>query len=160
MGIVEIVNKLKVDAMSIPTTNMASFGDISLYDNKATIRYPYVNIDVVNSNVINNSNKKYTFRIYVCDRNEPYLAYNKCELILDTLLNQLDISNYTVNYFTLNFQDVVNGIYADITFEANVDLICAVLPSGEKGYIILENSDFVRYYLLKEDGGKIEIDNN
>lgn len=117
MGIVEIVNNIKVTSMSIPTCNMASFGDISLYDNKATIKYPYVNIDVVNNNVVNNSNKKYTFRIYICDRNEPYLAYNKCELILDTLMNKLQIENYTTSYFTLNFQDVVNGIYADVNYE-------------------------------------------
>lgn len=158
MGIIEVVNNIKINAMSIPTANMASFGDISLYDNKATIKYPYVNIDVVNNKVTNNSNKTYTFRIYVCDRNEPYVAYNKAELILDSLLNQLQIENYSTNYFTLNFQDIVNGVWADIIFESNVDLACPIKAIGESGYVILENSDFIRNFLLKEDDGKIEIE--
>lgn len=157
MGIVEIVNKIKTTAMSIPTTNMASFGDISLYDNKATIKYPYTNIDVVNNNVVNNSNKKYTFRIYVCDRNEPYLAYNKCELILNELMKNLEVENYITSYFTLSFKDKINGIFTDIIFESSIDLAC-LIEENLYGYIILENSDYIKNYLKTEEDGKFEIE--
>lgn len=111
MGIYNIVNKLKTIAINIPMVNQCSFGDIMEYDNKATIKYPYINIDVVTANVVNYA-QTYTFRIYVCDRNDPYIAYNKTEVIINNFLKNNDISadKYTLNYFSLNFKDRVNGI--------------------------------------------------
>ena len=155
MGIYTIVNNLKNDAMNTEMVNMSSFGDISLYDNKATILYPYINIDIVNNQVFNNGVKRYIFRIYVIDRNEPYQSYNKTELILNTFVNSLDIPNYTINYFTLDFQDVVNGVYTDIPVEIDMN---STSQYDNKRYIILENGDFVSHYLLNEVDGKIPLE--
>ena len=157
MGIYNIVNNLKNDAINTEMVNMSSFGNISLYDNKATILYPYVNIDIVNNQVFNNGVKRYIFRIYVVDRNEPYVAYNKTELILDNLMMKMGVQNYTTNYFTLDFKDVVNGVYTDIPVEIDMNLTCTQYDN--KGYIILENGDFVSHYLLNEVGGKIPLEN-
>ena len=157
MSLITTVDNIKTLAINTPTVSMSSFGDISLYDNKSIIKYPYVNIDVVSNDVANNNNKSYTFRIYVCDKNEPYIAYNKCELILDTLLNSLEVSDYKTNYFTLSFKDMINGIFADITVESNINLSC-IISEEDKEFIILENSDFIKYFLLKEDGSKIELE--
>lgn len=158
MGLYSTVNDLKIVAINTWTCNMASFGDISEYDNKTTIAYPYVNIDVVTGAVTNNGAKEYTFRIYVCDRNEPYIAYNKAELILDTMMHTLDIPNYTINYFTLDFKDVVNGIYADIQLQSKIDLSCFV-DDDSTGYVILENGDVVaKNYVLTEVGGHVKTD--
>lgn len=140
-----LVDRIKFTAISHPLVNMASVGDISLYDDKATIKYPYVNVDVV-SNYINQFLKTYTMRIYVCDRNEPYIAYNKTELIITDIMQSLEIETYTVNYFNLDFKDIVNGVYADVSFQ---------LPMGctaesvfdyslfKDTFIILENGDFL-----------------
>lgn len=157
MSLITTVNDIKTLAINTPTVSMASFGDISLYDNKSIIKYPYVNIDVVSNNVVSNNNKSYVFRIYVCDKNEPYIAYNKCELILDTLLNSLEVSEYKTNYFTLSFKDMINGIFADVMVESTINLSC-IVSEEDKEFIILENSDFIKYFLLKEDGSKIELE--
>lgn len=124
MGIYKVANDLKGVAMSMPTVAMASFGDISLYDNKSTIFYPYVNIDVVTDDVAGNGVGTYRLRIYVADRNEPFVAYNKCELILDNFMRTIEVQNYQINYFTLEFQDVVNGVYADIEYDESFNLNC------------------------------------
>ena len=157
MSLIRTVDNIKILAINTPTVSMSSFGDISLYDNKSIIKYPYVNIDVVSNDVVSNNNKTYTFRIYVCDKNEPYIAYNKCELILDTLLNNLEVSNYKTNYFTLSFKDMINGIFADVTVDSTINLSC-IVSEEDKEFIILENSDFIKYFLLKEDGSKIELE--
>lgn len=111
MGIYSITNKLKEVAINTPMVNMAMFGDIMDYDDKADIKYPYVNIDVVSANVVNYA-QTYTFRIYVCDRNAPYIAYNKTEAIINTFLknNEINAERYTINYFTLDFKDQVHGV--------------------------------------------------
>lgn len=159
MGIFQTINDLKASAMLIKGVNMASYGDISLYDNKTDIMYPYVNFDIVNSRVSNNCNKQYTFRIYVMDRNVPFVAYNKCELILKELSNKLDVSNYLINYFTLDYKDLVNGVFADITIDTNIDLSCIKQIITEITYIILENSDYInQYYLSTENGYKFILE--
>lgn len=131
MGIYKIASELKLLAINTATVSMASFGDIHLYDNKATIRYPYCNFDIVNTRVVNNS-IRYTFRIYVCDRNDPYIAYNKTNLILNSILKHytLDATNYIANFFTLNFQDQVNGCWADFVVEEQLDYQCLTSGSG------------------------------
>ena len=128
MGIYTITNKLKTIAINIPMVNQSSFGDIMEYDDKATIKYPYVNIDVVSASVVNYA-QTYTFRIYVCDRNEPYIAYNKTEAIINTFLknNEINAERYTINYFTLNFKDQINGVWADITIQAPLEFDCEEL---------------------------------
>lgn len=140
-----LVDKVKFQAISHPLVNMASVGDISLFDNKATIAYPYVNVDVVNC-LRKDFLKTYTLRIYVCDRNEPYIAYNKTELILTEVLEQLDILDININYFNNDFQDVVNGVYADVQFQ--VPIGCATESIFDYSlftdvFIILENGDFL-----------------
>lgn len=145
MGLVKIANELKILAINIKTVNQASFGDITLYDNKSTIKYPYVNFDVVSASV-NNDSINYTIRIYVCDRNEPYIAYNKTELILNNILKHynLDVRNYTINYFTLNFKDLVNGCWADFNIEEGVVYNCLVQPeSTDNTYVITEDLDYI-----------------
>ena len=79
-GIYNVAEKLKDTAIRNPMVGMSSFGDIQLYNNKASVKYPYVNFDIVSS-YVSNFVKTYTMRIYSCDRNEPYIAYNKTELI-------------------------------------------------------------------------------
>lgn len=124
MGIYNLANKIKKAAMHTPLVNMASFGNITEYDNKKTIAYPYVNVDVQTNKITNNSIGTYSIRIECVDRNEPFEAYNKCESILDTLMNTLEIKNYTINYFTLNYQDMVNGCYIVIDYTDKLELKC------------------------------------
>ena len=128
---------------------MSSYGDINLYNHKTTIKYPYVNLDVVQSETINYL-KKYTIRVYVCDRNEPYIAFNKCEKILDSLLksSNLDVSNYITKFFTLNHSDNVNGAYADAIIEAPVEYECRfedeyILQEDLSGLVITEEGDLL-----------------
>ena len=140
-----LVDKVKFQAISHPLVNMASVGDISLFDNKATIAYPYVNVDVVNC-LRKDFLKTYTLRIYVCDRNEPYIAYNKTELIITEVLEQLDIFDLDIKYFNNDFQDVVNGVYVDIQFQ--VPIGCSTESIFDYSlftdvFIILENGDFL-----------------
>ena len=146
MGIYELTNKLKRIAIDIPMVNMASFGDIMDYDDKATIKYPYVNIDVVNS-VVQNFAQTYTFRIYVCDRNKPYIAYNKTEAILNTFLknNEVFAVNYTINYFSINFKDQVNGVWVDMTIQTPLVTECIESKIVEdESYIITEAGDLIK----------------
>ena len=140
-----LVDKVKFKAISHPLVNMASVGDISLFDNKATIAYPYVNVDVVNC-LRKDFLKTYTLRIYVCDRNEPYIAYNKTELILTEVLEQLDIFDLDIKYFNNDFQDIVNGVYVDIQFQ--IPIGCSTESIFDHSlftdvFIILENGDFL-----------------
>lgn len=156
MGILELVKQLKTKALSLSMCSGADYGDISLYEDKE-VTYPYINIDVVGSNVTNNSSKKYTFRIYSMDRNAPYIAYNKAELLLNDFMNEMGVYDYTINFFTLEFKDQINGVFADITIDTSIDLIC--IPIYDRPYIILENGDYFAKYLLNESGGKFPIDN-
>lgn len=155
MGIFELSNNLKLLAINTQMVNQSSFGDIQLYNNRATVKYPYVNLDVVSARV-NNYSKTYTFRIYVCDRNEPYIAYNKCELILDSIMkhHQLQADNYNTNFFTLNFKDLVNGCWADFTIETPLVSDCTV-DSGDYNIILENNTGFV----VDEDGNFIKQEN-
>lgn len=138
-------DKIKFEAISHPLVNMSSVGDLTLFDHKPTIMYPYVNVDVV-SNTIVGSLKTYVLRIYVCDRNEPYIAYNKTELIITDIMQSLEVDNYTINYFNNDFQDVVNGVYADVAFQ--VPMGCSAESIFDYSlfrdtFIILENGDFL-----------------
>lgn len=141
----QVINDLKTLSINVPMVMQSSFGDISLYDNKTTIKYPYINIDVVSSRNQNGA-KIYTLRLYICDRNEPYVAYNKAEMILDNLLAnpQLDISNYSTNYFTLNFQDNVNGIWADVQYITKQEVDCYHAINASFGYILNEDGDYIK----------------
>lgn len=146
MGIYELTNKLKRVAIDIPMVNMASFGDIMDYDNKPNIKYPYVNIDVVNS-VVQNFAQTYTFRIYVCDRNKPYIAYNKTEAILNAFLknNEVFAVNYTINYFSIDFKDQVNGVWVDMTIQTPLVTEC-IEPKivEDESYIITDEGDLIK----------------
>jgi hypothetical protein len=149
--IFKLINDLKIQAINTMMCSMASFGDISLYDDKSTIAYPYINFDVVTSFVTKSSLKTYTIRVYVCDRNEPYIAYNKAEMILDTLMNTIDVAGYTTNYFTLNFKDQVNGVWADFQIEDIIEFMCAE-RAGEVNYVVLENGDIInKKFVLTEE---------
>lgn len=146
MGIYKTINDLKIAALNTRMTNMVSFGDILEYNNKATIKYPYINLDVVTA-FINNYSKKYTLRVYVCDRNVPYIAYNKSEVILDSFLksNDIDIDSYTVNYFQNDFQDNVHGVWADISVEVQVEKECDITQYlSFNNFILQENGDYIR----------------
>lgn len=156
MGIFELVNQLKTKALSLSMCSGSDYGDISLYEDKE-VTYPFINIDIVSSNVTNNGSKRYTFRIYSMDRNVPYIAYNKAELLLNDFMNEFGVYNYTLNFFTLEFNDLINGVFADITIDVKMDLVCA--PVYDSEYIILENGDYFAKYLLNESGGKFPIDN-
>lgn len=148
-----LINKAKYQAIRHPLVNMSSFGSLELYDNKATIKYPYVNFDIVNSSVVNYL-KTYTIRMYVCDRNEPYIAYNKSEVIADDILKSLDIDNYVINYFTLEFKDVTNGVWADFQIQVPLKGSCTY-DSLFNDSLLLENDNFI----LQENGDLITLNN-
>ena len=145
-----LMHNLKFHSIKHPMVNMASVGDMSLYDNKATIRYPYVNLDVVSSSVVNYS-KKYTIRLYVCDRQKDILvSYNKTELIADNILKDLQMTNYVVNYFHNDFQDDVDGVWVDFQYEIAVTSECtyatlfnANILLEDGNFIMLENGDLI-----------------
>lgn len=168
MGIYKLANELKLLAINTATVYQSSFGDIQLYNNKATIKYPYCNFDIVNSKVVGSS-IEYTIRIYVCDRNDPYIAYNKTKLILDTILKnyQVDATNYTSNFFTLNFKDMVNGCWADFSVMQPLEYDCIlssdIISDNENIYNIIQelvimanNTDMVN----GSDFGDIQLYNN
>lgn len=141
-----LLHSIKFHSIKHPMVNMSSVGDIQLYDNKSTILYPYVNIDVVSSSIVNYS-KKYTIRLYVCDRQkDPLVSYNKTELIADNIIKDLQITNYTVNYFHNDFGDDVDGVFIDFEYEVPV--------LGECTYSFLFNSN-----ILLEDGAFIMLEN-
>ena len=147
--ILPIIEKMKYQAIQNPLVNMSSFGSLSLYENKSTIAYPYVNFDVVSASV-EGFVKTYTIRMYVMDKNlTPYSVYNKTEVILDDLLKQLEIENYNINYFTLNFKDIVDGVWTDFEYETKIEGNCVYqsLFSHE----LLEDGNF----RLLEDGSLI-----
>lgn len=118
MSLKYVINDLITMASSLPTCKNSGFGDLRLYDNKADVEYPYVNIDILSSTVFNGSSKNYKLRVYVMDKNESYIAYNKSELLLNLIMAQYEIPNFIVNYFDLDYKDMVSGVYAD--FEYNV----------------------------------------
>ena len=157
MSIVKISNDLKVLAINVQLVNQASFGDIQEYNNKATIMYPYVNFDVVSCTKRGGS-KVYTFRIYVCDRNTPYAAYNKTELILNNILNNhlLQIETYTANYFSFDFKDNVHGVWADFQLEIALNYEC----SSEDGEYNLLLEDKTGFIVNEEDESFIKQENN
>lgn len=146
--IYNLAEKLKHQAILHPMVNMASFGDIQLYDDKPQIAYPYVNFDVVSS-VVEEYIKTYTIRIYVNDRNQPYIAYNKTEQIMDDILKTMQIETYQVNYFTLDFKDMVNGCYADFEYEIQIGGSCSYetlfnsLLLEQGGFTLLESGDLI-----------------
>lgn len=143
--IYKIINDLKILAINQKMVNLASYGDIQLYNHKKDIKYPYINLDVINS-FKKAGLKTYVIRVYVCDRNEAYLAYNKCEQILDELLRlpELNITDYTTNFFTLDFQDDVNGVWVDINLNTKMVYECSVPSIEENGYILMENGDLIK----------------
>lgn len=150
--IYQLANQLKYEAIKHPMVNMASFGSLSLYDDKATIAYPYVNFDVIRSNVRSYLNT-YTVRMYVVDRNDPYIAYNKCEVIINNILKSKEIDNYSIEYFTLEYKDIVNGAFVDFNIDVRLDGNC-VYDSLFNDNLLLENGGFV----LQENGDLIILE--
>lgn len=153
MGVISTINKIKFECTKHPMVNMASVGDISLYEDKATIKYPYINLDVVNTS-IRDYVQTYTFRIYVCDRNNPYIAYNKCEVIMNNILKAIDIQSYTIEFFTLNFADIVNGCFTDFQIQVPLEGSCTY-DSLFNSFLLLEDSEFI----MLESGDLIRKNN-
>lgn len=150
--IYNVMNELKYVSIKNPLVNMSSFGDISLYEDKSIIKYPYVNLDVVDGQVVNNS-ITYTIRMYVCDRNiTPYIAYNKCETIVNDILKEIDIREYQINYFSLKHKDVVDGCWVDFDLDVPIPSNCAY--QSLFGYQLLEEGSFV----LQENGDLTMLD--
>lgn len=146
--IYKLANQLKYDAIQHPMVNMAAFGSLSLFDDKSRIAYPYVNFDVVSSRVVNYL-KTYTIRMYICDRNEPYIAYNKTETIADDILKALEIESYTINYFTLEYKDITNGVFTDfeiqvpMTGDCSYDSLFTLLVQEQGGFVLQKNGDLI-----------------
>lgn len=163
MGIYKIAQKIKGSSMKVQAINMASFGDIKLIENYKSVMYPFMNCDVVLSNTINNAAKLYTMRIYICDRNDSYIAYNKTELLMDELMVILKIDTYNINYFNFEYSDFnfsnkdgVNGVYVDIVFEDKITLKCVYEEVDDKSWIITENGDYLRSFITLENGGRTD----
>lgn len=145
--IIHAVNNIKQAALEHPLVNHICFGSLEEFDNKATIKYPYINVDIVSCNILN-ATETHIFRLYVMDRNNPLEAYNKTELIITDLMNTLEINEYSINYFNYEFKDVVNGVYADISFEGIVSGDCTTSSYNEiyevGEFILMENGDLIR----------------
>ena len=144
--IYNLINNLQIEACNTKMVNMVSFGDIQDYNHKSDIRYPYINLDVVNCQTINYA-KIYTIRVYVCDRNKSYVAYNKCETILDEFCKKtnIDITNYLTNYFSLDFQDEINGVWSDIQITEVLESPCEYIDIQAIGNFVLnENDDLIK----------------
>lgn len=141
------ISKVKQAATEHPLVNQVCFGPIEEYDHKATIKYPYVNIDIVSCNLYNAA-QTHKFRVYVMDRNKIEEAYNKTELIITDMMILLDVNSYTINYFNYNFKDMVNGVYADVEIEGVVSTDCTSDAYadiyGQEGFILTENGDLIR----------------
>lgn len=149
-----LISKIQYQAIKHPFINMASFGAIELFDNKPNIQYPYVNLDIVSSR-IRNYLKIYTIRMYICDRNEPYIAYNKTEVAADDILKSMDIHNYQVNYFSPMFKDVVHGVWADFEIEVPLEGSCTY-DTLFNSSLLLEDGNFY----LQENGDLFTLQNN
>jgi hypothetical protein len=156
MGIYKLASDIKKMAIMTPNVAMASFGDISLYDNKSIILYPYVNIDIINDIVDGNANCTYKFAIYVIDRNDEYEAYNKCELILDELMQKLQIENYNTNFIHKDFQDQVIGVYTELSYEDTIGLSCQYY---EYGALITEEELPIDQYITTNNNKLISKEN-
>ena len=145
--IIHAINNIKQAALEHPLVNHICFGPLEEYDEKTTILYPYVNVDIVTCN-IQNTSEKHLFRLYVMDRNNLVEAYNKSELILTDILTKLDIREYTINYFNYGFKDIVHGVYADIEFEGIVSGDCSGFSYNSiydtTGFILTESGDLIR----------------
>jgi hypothetical protein len=137
--ILPVFESLQQKAIAQPMVNMCSYGDIYLYENKKDIKYPFVNFDIVKSTK-KNSIMEYVIRVYICDRNVTvFNAYDKCEVIATQFLDSIEVNSYSIQYFTLNFKDVVDGIFIDFIFQARIENNC--------DYKSIWND-----YLLKESG--------
>lgn len=148
--ILPVFENIQQKVISHPLVNMCSYGDISLYNNKKTIKYPFVNLDIVSSQNFNNISS-YTIRMYVCDRNKtPFIAYNKCETIAVQIMQNFENYNFKINYFTLDFGDVVDGVFIDFVIETPSNFDCVIpyetldinkLKDGS--YTMDENGDII-----------------
>lgn len=142
--VIEVLDSLKLIAINSPLVNMSSVSDIIDYSNRPDIKYPFVNIDLVSTSVLNYA-KYYRVRFYICDRgpNEFY-SYNKASIILDDILKSfsIDQQSYTANYFRLDFLDQVNGLWCEVDIEDQVILDCADF-AGNYNYVISENGDYL-----------------
>ena len=149
--IFNVIEQLQQRAIEHPMVSMSSYGDINLFENKQNIRYPFVNYDVVSSTVYERGIISYKIRVYVCDKNKtPYIAYNKAEIIANDLIRSLDENpSYTLNYFTLNFKDRVDGIWCDFVVEQPVIANCSYDSLFDKalledsGYQLTETGDLI-----------------
>lgn len=163
MGIYKIAATIKSEAMRLQMVNSATFGNIADVMNRKTTYYPCVNIDAVSSETINNSVKKNVIRIYCIDRNTNYIAFSKTELIIDELMNLIEIPNYKIQYFDFTNSDFINqdlvaGVFVDITFESELHLKCLTDELKDKSYIIEENGDYIKSYIKLESGGRTEVE--
>lgn len=154
---------IKQKAIRLQGINMSTFGAIQEIDDKKSIFYPLCNVDVVKGQTINNSVQKHTVRIYIMDRNSPFIAYNKCELLMNELMLLLEIPTFTINYFNYNYSDFefknsnrVNGVYCDVEIESEIQLKC--IYDEDNRFIITEESDYVKSYLLTEPGGRVPVE--
>lgn len=111
-----LLENLKITAIQHPLVQMSAIDDLIEYQNRP-VRYPFVNINIVDSNVTNGL-KRYNVRIYVLDiQRNVNVAWNKCELILEDILKQNGFKNYNIFYFKDDFKDIVSGCYCDIKYE-------------------------------------------
>lgn len=150
-----VINQIKAVAIQDPLVNMASYGDIQLYNNKSTVKYPYVNLDIVSTNKVGGS-KKYTIRVYVVDRQyDVTVAHNKCELILEQLMKNLEIDKYTINYVVEEFNDIASGVWCDINYEIGTSLGCSFNQLFDS-FILLEQGG----YIMTEEGDLIMLENS
>ena len=74
------ISKVKQAAIENPLVNQVCFGPIEEYDHKATIKYPYVNIDIVKNIIM------YKNPIKILEYNNFF--NNNEEVIKDEYLNK------------------------------------------------------------------------
>lgn len=142
-----LLDNLKITAIQHPLVQMSAIDDLVEYQNRP-VRYPFVNINVVDSNVTNGL-KKYNVRIYVLDRQKNVnVAWNKTEIILEDILKQAGFKNYNIYYFKDDFNDIVSGCYCDIKYEniragKGSETGTCDYRAITDGYIVQQDEDYI-----------------
>jgi hypothetical protein len=124
--VINVTDYIRHVAMESPLLMSSYKGEMPIPDNSPVVKYPYLNIDVLSTDRTD-YHKEYKFRIWVCDRNDVYIAYSKCEQIIIELMAGLAIDVYKYEYFKNDYQDGVHGCFIDFGFLVDKD--CVELPN-------------------------------
>lgn len=153
--IYQLVNNIKKKLISVDGINQVGFGPIERYNQKE-VRYPYVNMEL-NYYSVNDYTKRYYFTFYFMDRGyDQYTTYNKCQLLAKTFFSdpELEIEDYNLNYFYLDFRDQISGVYSQINLYGDMNVECQLDNTSCQKYILTEFGDYIK---LEDEMGYILV---